>query len=296
MITADELIKLFRLNNPKVVKDNLMASCPFASDNHASGKDTHRSFGINLDSLQWNCFSCNERGESVRSLAYKMKIMIPAGMMMDTLIDLDSIVKNKAKGIKGDYDSSLIKLACANTDMAAEILGKRGIAKSTIVNNHVGYNATTKSLVFPCVDMDGKLNGWIERNDIWDNRYGFRPYQVAREYLLFGMTRKVKTLYLVESTTDMLQLRSWKFWSVSTCGNRIFEQQAKMILNHVDEIVLVPQNDGPAGIWIDDYRKHLLGKLPSYLVTVRQPFKDVCTEGYDIEMFRDDEDKKVMLF
>ena len=287
----EELAWVFKLKNWRVRQDNLMSSCPFASEMHDDGTDENASFGINLYSGQWNCYACGQRGSNIRTLAYKLKVMLPDDMMMASLT-LIIPPEKLAEPVRTEYPMDLIL-----TDLVKEAydeLKPRGISMAALRRFKVGWK--DGSIQFPCILPDGKMYGWVERNRRWDSRYGFRPAGVRREHMLFGLDRRIKEAYLTESVTDMLKLCSFHDEAVATCGNMIFGEQAKLVIGNCDSIVLVPQRDGPAKRWVKDAEKHFRGKIRVFGVAIQPEFKDVGQEEYTKELWEEARSKKRFLY
>jgi hypothetical protein len=280
----EDIKKIFSFKRAKVVGYNLMASCPFGTH-----EDIHPSFGISLDSGRWNCYSCGERGSNIRTLAYKMRILLPDDIMLQSL----SLVPVERVGKGPEVYSGLVGLS-ENVGGAYSKLKSRGISLAALKRFRVGFREGT--VIFPCVLPRDKLCGWIERNELWDGRYGYKPSGVNRKYLLFGLDRVYDRVYLVESMTDMLRLVSWHYPAVSTCGNRIFEEQAKLLLTHCAEIVLVPQNDRAAKVWIKNAEESFKGKVKVFGIAISNGYKDVCSKGYGRSLWEVDQKKIRFLY
>lgn len=276
MFDPEDLIYVFKLKRAKVRGKNLMASCPLGEHS-----DKHPSFGINLENSKWHCYSCGEKGSNIRTLAYKMRIVLPDSLMMQSLaaspakLQRDKTIKTYP--MDDTFD---------NYSQAYKELKDRGISKSALKRFKVGYDRG--SVKFPCILPNGKLYGWVERNKKWDGRYGVQPEGVHRKVLLFGLDRKIKDLYLTESVTDMLKLVTWHYEAVATCGNMIFEEQMRVIVSNCERVILVPQNDVPAKKWIIDAKKLFKGKIKVFGVSVNKDYKDVCSDGYTKEMWEED--------
>jgi DNA primase len=283
VFNPEELIYVFKLKRAKVRGNNLMASCPMGLHD-----DSHPSFGINLDTGQWNCYSCGERGSNIRTLAFVLKIMLPDTLTMQSL----SLAPRK-KNDSVPYHVYPIDKTFDNHAEAHNALKDRGISKVAIKRFKVGfYNGAIK---FPCILPDKKMYGWIERNPKWDGRYGYKPRDVNRKWLLFGADRYIETMYLLESMTDTLKLITWGFEAVSTCGNMLFKEQARIILEYAEKVVLVPQNDKPAKLWIRDCKNLLKGKIPLFGIVINKEFKDICTEGYEKEDWLEDMENRRLI-
>lgn len=280
----EQLIRVFDLERTKVSGQNLMASCPLGT--HA---DVHPSFGINLVTGKWNCYSCMERGKTIRTLGIKMSILLPHNMMMESLLVIPDREEIR-KVIQYDFE----KEGLSRHDGYINFLKSKCISEPALRRFKVTCKGET--VRFPCILPDGKLYGWIERDEKWQGRYGFQPNGVNRKHLLFGLDRNIRKCYLVESMTDMLKLVTWHYEAVSTCGNMIFEEQAKILVSHCDEIILVPQNDNSAKKWIMDAKKKLKGKIRVSGVAVDTTYKDIGSEKYGKDDWQSDLKAKRFLY
>ena len=296
IFTDVELKTLFKLKNARVVVNNLMASCPFAKQEHEGGSDNNRSFGINLDTGQWQCYSCENKGQTPRTLGTKLGILLPSDFMQkclkvegSRLADPNKKTLHVRRPCKTNFpwqeDFSRWQEAYAE-------LRFRGIKREVVKRFNIGFD-DHGNVLFPCVMPDGSLRGWIARSDALENRYFFMPGGVNRRALLFGLTQHFHRIYLTESVTDMLRLCSWGLDAVATCGNMIFEEQVPDLLKFSDEIVIVPQTDIPARKWVLDAKKVLLPHRKLLGVKIRPQFKDVCDDRYTQKMWDEDSAKLV---
>lgn len=259
----EALIYAFSLKKAKVRGYNLMSSCPLGTH-----KDSHPSFGINLYTGEWNCYSCGERGTNIRTLAYKMSVLLPDDLMMQSLLEAPAKPSVKVFQVFDCMDD-----ITQNPEKAHEELAPRGISLAALKRFKVGYR--DGSICFPCVLPDKNMYGWVERNTAWAGRYGYFPQNVMRSSLLFGMDRIIPRVFLSESMTDTLKLITWHVEAVSTCGNRLFDRQAKLIIENCGEVVLVPQRDDPASLWVESAKQFFAGKIRVSGVVISQiPYTD----------------------
>jgi hypothetical protein len=221
-------------------------------------------------------------------LAFALKVLLPDNIMMESLVLAPEDKPDKLDMIPHKMDDSF-----KDYESAFKELKDRGISKAAIKRFSVGYLKGT--VKFPCILPDKKMYGWIERNKKWDGRYGYQPSGVKRNFLLFGLDRHIKKAYLVESMTDSLKLISWNVEAVSTCGNMIFKEQARILIQNCDAIVLVPQNDNPAKLWINQAKTHFKGKIVLTGIAINKEFKDIGSDGYTKEMWIKDSAKEKLI-
>jgi DNA primase len=285
--TIEEMKEVFGLKRTRMRGDNLMSSCPF-KDNHT---DSYPSFGLNLETGQYNCFSCSERGDNVRTLAYKLNILLPDNIMKKSLRKIKGIKKDK----KIEFLDKDFKFPEGTSSDAVKELSKRGIS-SQVIKDFKVVKTGDGSIIFPCT-WGNKYTGYIQRNSKWDGRYGYFPEGVKRSFLLFGVEQEENNeLFLVESMTDCLKLKTFGVNAVSTCGNMIFSEQAKRLVDIARKIVLVPQRDLPARRWIIDAEDKMKGQIPIYGITIDKEFKDVGQADYKLSHWKEDIKTKKFLF
>ena len=290
----DVLEYVFKLKKARVRGRNVMSSCPFAETQHEDGRDKHQSFGINLDTGYWHCFSCGAKGRTLRSLAHEMRVMLPDDLMKESFLtappNKDALNKYNLRTQVRLTDDFL------RSEEAFEELGKRGISLAVLKEHKVGYD-DKGSILFPCVGVSRRVHGWVARNKSWDGRYGFGPPGIKRCFLLFGLEKPAKKILLVESMTDCLKLMTWGEPAVSTCGNMVFPEQVVMLIEAgVEEVILVPQNDLPARKWILDAKENLRGKVRVSGIPISKEFKDVGSDGYTKKMWQEDKKKIRFLY
>jgi len=285
--TIEEMKEVFKLKRTRMRGDNLMSSCPF-KDNHS---DSYPSFGLNLETGQYNCFACSEKGDNIRTLAYKLNILLPDDLVKKSLRKIKTIRRDK----KIEFLDEDFKFPEGTSSEASKELGKRGISSEAIKEFNV-VKTPDGDIIFPCT-WGKKFTGFIKRNAKWDGRYGYFPEGVKRSFLLFGIEGEDNNeLFLVESMTDCLKLKTFGVNAVSTCGNMIFKEQSTRIISIAKKLVLVPQRDLPARRWIIDAEDKFKGQIPVFGVTIDSRFKDVGQAGYSLDQWLIDYKTKKFLF
>jgi DNA primase len=204
--------------------------------------------------------------------------------MMMKLIRQPDFGKEEKK-MKQFYDMSLIEPHLGNKEEAYAYLKTRGVSMKAIERFKVGYNKETGSLVFPCIDWEGRLTGWIERNEIWDNRYGYKPEGVNRENLIFGMDRNIELAFLVEGVVDAMKLITWGLEAIAVNGNTLFESQVKDIVEHCKTICIIPDNDKAGEILIEKAKSYFKGVVDTFISFLPEGIKDVGDGHLDKDTF-----------
>lgn len=275
--TPQELISALKLRNARLVGENLMVSCPFAKENHLGGVDSRRSFGIHIVTGAFNCLTCGMRGKTIRTLAFALNVLLPDTVMMKSLrieSDLAGLNKNKGVAQKVLYDITINDKFSLEHERAYSLLKYRGISKAAIIRFKVGFNVDTGAITFPSINAKNEFTGWVERNEGWANRYAFRPDRVKRNFMLFGLDRKIEVGYLTEGPVDALKLITWHIEGIATLGSKIFPEQAKLILDNCKSLVLVPDRDSSGEKWRKEARRLFRGKICLFEILVDNKYGD----------------------
>lgn len=293
MLDYDKIIATFDFKKPRLRRNEIRCSCPFAAELHAKGTDNSPSFGINLETGHWQCFVCSDQGTKGRdivSLALKLRVTLPDSVVSPRSGGALAKVKKRADPVP----QHLIPVLSANPEWAWEYLKDRGITIDAIRSAKVGRHKILKTIYFPDIDDRGVLRGWVERNENWSSRYKMGE-NCNRKELLFGLTGKMPTCYLTEGPTDKLKLDSFGFPAVATFGNMVFPEQADRIMTFVEKLVLVRDNDKAGEKWMKDAEKHFRGKLRTWVVQVSD-VKDAGDPTYTQEHWLRDRQKHLFAF
>ena len=272
-----KIAQIFGFEQYRVNGDNLMTECPF-SFKHEKMSDHHFSFGVNLQTGEWNCFSCFSKGQSIRSLSSELEIDLPNEILMESF-DIPLQKKEKTKLTFSNHFPF-------NAKGALEKLAHRGVSMEAILKTEVTYMEDEDKLIFPCKDPHGQMTSWVVRSDRLAGRYGFFPEGASRNFALFGMvSTSMKKVFLCEGPVDALKLISFGLNGVATCGDLIFEEQANAFLDYADSICLVPDIDNSGRNWFKKALKLFKGKLPLSYILVPPQYKDVGHEAVTKEVF-----------
>jgi hypothetical protein len=142
----------------------------------------------------------------------------------------------------------------------------RGFTPATLDEWGIGYDARSERITIPVCNEDGDLVGFRGRawrketrpkylvlGDKGRRRYGFPTYDKAR--VVFGLDRHTssnsQSLVLVEGEIDVMSLDVMGIAAISCCGSSMSTEQARLIREYCDEVVLFFDDDaaGRNGIY-----------------------------------------------
>lgn len=155
-----------------------------------------------------------------------------------------------------DWEVSYQRYQKWQIDDPAEIyLFARGFDAATLTRWNIGYDPLTERFTIPINDADGNLIGVKAR--AWSDdvkpkyiilgdktnrrpRYGFMPYEKSR--VVFGLDRVIasggKRAVLDEGELNVLAFDQIGYPAISTGSAHVSIDQAKLIRDHIDELVV----------------------------------------------------------
>jgi len=237
MITIKNLRKL-GFKNLKQINNNIMMSCPFHEDKNPS-------FGINVDTGSWNCFSCGRKGRDIKSLSKELNMPeLEKYFSYHSYSDLSNYVKNKLGNKKQENltngFSYLIDYYKSN--YTHEYLNSRGITLDIAEKFNIGYDRENNALTFPVYTYDNKFLGFTYRYLEGNFRY---KHEFNKSVTLYGSQFLTKyDIILVEGNIDVLKAYSLGFKNVvGLMGTKINETQINLLKKFGERIIIALDDD-----------------------------------------------------
>lgn len=168
----------------RIKDDFIAAACPF----HKGGQERHASFWVDKNSGSWGCFTCPERGKSLKELLRKMglrksKIEAEIDEAVEEAKHEESInrMRRKKKSraqFKGEY---IIPEALLGVfDYAPVSLIEAGFTKDTLRYHDIGFDKRMNRITFPIRDVFGNLIG-ISGRSVDRQLPKYKVYEGTRE-------------------------------------------------------------------------------------------------------------------
>jgi len=193
-------------------------SCPFAPYQHASGRDTHPSFGIVLKAPHgYHCYACGARGKTIDSLVAelmhnhaKLPNNVDLARAINCLEDDDSLLYEPSEWKEPMYLNEItvkfwpeqyLSLFSKAIDIprAVMYLRSRGLTKATINKLDMRYDHGKDLVCFPVRFHTGELVGMRGRAvEITEGSLRYYDYKYG------GVTNTANT-WLGEHAIDWLQ-------------------------------------------------------------------------------------------
>lgn len=237
MLTQENL-KTMGFKNLKRIGDNIMMSCPFHEDNNPS-------FGINVDTGSWNCFSCGRKGRDIKSLAKELNLPeLEKYFSYNSYSDLSNYVKNKLgnKKPKKYTDELTYLIDYYKSNYKHDYLDSRGIKLEIAEKFNIGYDKENNALTFPVYTVDNKFLGFTYRYLEGNFRY---KHEFNKSVTLYGSQFLEKyDIILVEGNIDVLKAYSLGFKNVvGLMGTKINEMQINLLKKFGNKIIIALDDD-----------------------------------------------------
>jgi len=222
---------------------NIRASCPFAETTHSSGTDSKPSWGILVETGQYSCFACGERG-NLLTLSKKLGLPyfdIKNGIQLsyeeslnrlrDKLTIHDDVEPERIEGLLDNFRIFNFTRFDENAMKAYNWLSVvKGYKDETIRFFGIGYNMNSGNPVFPWTDDDNYIIGWQERNlghPSFGPKYWNSPGMNKSDYLYnYYNARRSPEVVVVEAFLSVLALHEVGAAAVSAGGASLSAVQA----------------------------------------------------------------------
>ena len=254
-----DIIRLLQLMRAAHIESSpdghwVRCSCPMAPVTHASGSDSHPSFGIKVNDgglSNYNCFTCG--GGTISGLIHKMTWTLGISQDVHEFFMAREFLPEEAsrERFAVDYIDSIAKVVPQTKpvpvpDMVLEEypllreasgyecnrvkewLDGRGIDYDIACDYQIRISPDERAIIFPVVDTDGLTYLLHARSRVDKKFYYLNPSNTGfpteiwgRKDFWFGINKVdfKKPLLLVESETDLLRLRTLGIPNVlASCG------------------------------------------------------------------------------
>jgi len=264
---------------------NVFISCPF----HEEGAG---SCSVNIKTGGFHCFGCDESGSFAKLIAEIEGIDIGiARLLLNDEVDIEGIVaginndlfedESKSKRRYISEKSFHFKFPALTGDFL-DYIKNRGISDKVCDMFDLRCGVSGKwsgRVVMPLKNIDGRIIGFTGRA-IYRN-----PHLKARTHIaypkaicdmLFGLyeckdlIKKTRSLILVEGPVDSVYLITHNLPAVARLGkNLLSAEQVKLLLEHVDRVVLAYDGDKNGLIALEAEYERLSTVIP--VIPVRLP-------------------------
>lgn len=292
---AEAFLSALGCESVQVSETWVRASCPLAHWNHASGKDSHPSFGLQVGTKTFcHCFACGYKGsptDLVLEIRHKTQLTgVPVGVDLGAALQLAQQESAIGFTLQKDWAwkkvlphaqiwpenwiTSFFPVTLFSEPMA--YLQQRNVTTAQALEFGLRYDQVRKGILFPLRNRQGSLigaRGRMLQGDLKYFDYKYKNLSNAK-YALWNLERASysKPLVLVEGTFDALSVARVYLNVVACLGVSIPKEKLSLLKNFLEIWVFFDQDQ--AGL--EGYRrvKQALKGIPVRRVTYQGPAKD----------------------
>lgn len=267
----------------------ISASCPFAAQLHDNASDRHPSWGINVATGKWHCFTCREGGE-LPDLIEKLElpgILAANGLMVTPDFNTQVLQFQKKLSREDTSHTSPVDFwplpnefklfeKGIHISLSRMYLLSVGIKRKSITQFGVGYDSKTHDIIYPIPDTEGYQVAWQRR------RRGRDPSNLPRFQFPSGFT-KGNYLYnlhrfsdnddviIVEGIKAVIKLWQWGIRCVS-CLSDNFSREHAALLARMRSVTFLFDGDGAGQRGMHGYFNKRGTYVPGALALMRETY------------------------
>lgn len=157
---------------------------------------------------------------------------------------------------------------------ASDYYISRGITKDSVIKFRLGYSENQDMVTIPIKNPEGTFYVGFVARSIEGKEFKNTP-GLPKSKILFNLDRvkKFESVFLVESSFDVIRLDQCNIPAVATLGSTISNNQCELLKRYFNNVILIADND-QAG---QSMQEKLLNKLGNRATIISIPprFKDV---------------------
>ena len=229
----------------KRARDNYAFSCPFC--NHRKPKLEIKMVANEKGENPWECWVCNTRGRTVKSLLRQMRVGRD---------DANSVLQYVKKGESLDYELQIIELpkefqplySASTTSIIANkvrnYLYRRGLTDNDFLKYNIGYCLTgdyANRIIIPSYDENNQLNFFVART-FENDFFKYKNPSASKDLVAFeNMVNWDQPIILVEGVFDAMAV---KRNAVPILGKTLSKSlMKKLVSNKVQDIYIALDKD-----------------------------------------------------
>jgi DNA primase len=269
-LVKNDILKNHRIQSEKW----LMCCCPF----HQEKKP---SFGINMETGQYNCFSCGEGGFDFDSFFKKISKAYNINfenkkVSKSTLLNMqiqNINLKKKENVLNNKYISEDILLRFK--DECGDWILNRINNKNVLKTFEVGYSKIKNQYIIPIRDLNKKLLGYAIRQ-FKEPKYLYNK-GLKKRTILFGLDKcKGQTGIITEGPLDVIKSFDNDCKNcVGLLGAKMTNEQESTILKYYNKIYIATDNDEAGMRCSEDICQRLKDKIKVYKFIWKTNKKDL---------------------
>jgi DNA primase len=258
------------------VDSDFIIYCPFHNNYRTPAAEISKTTGT------FFCFSCQESKSIVEFVMFvsnktyfeSVRLIDSYSSELDISIAVDNLLNEVPEYV--EFDSNLINQLHSNIsqERSTSYLETRKINLNSISNFNLGYSIKQDMITIPIKNPDGSFYVGFVARSIEGKSFMNTP-GLPKSKVLFNLhnVRRYNTVYVVESSFDVMRLHQNKVPAVATLGANVSNYQIDLLKKYFNNVVVIGDNDD-AG---KNMQEKVLDKIGNRatLVSIPSRFKDI---------------------
>jgi DNA primase len=267
----------------------MTANCPFHSESNPS-------FGININTGQYNCFACGAGGNSFISFFKKIKRHYGIEFKNDAESLAHSInhhIQNIQIPKKNTNEERKFIMSQKMLDMFVDPSGeyiKERIKNEDIINLfEIKFSKRLNKYFIPIRDKENEMVGYVIRQ-FSEPKYLYNK-DFPKKQTLFGINhidKKKNVCIITEGPLDVVKSFDNGYRNaIGILGAKMSEEQEKMILRYFDKAIIATDNDKAGKIAMKHCYERLNKKIKVKRfswITGRKDLGELSKQEMDLEL------------
>lgn len=258
------------------VDSDFIIYCPFHNNYRTPAAEISKTTGT------FFCFSCQESKSIIEFVMFvsnktyfeSVRLIDSYSSELDISIAVDNLLNEVPEYV--EFDSNLINQLHSNIsqERSMSYLETRKINLNSISNFNLGYSIKQDMITIPIKNPDGSFYVGFVARSIEGKSFMNTP-GLPKSKVLFNLhnVRRYNTVYVVESSFDVMRLDQNKVPAVATLGANVSNYQIDLLKKYFNNVVVIGDNDD-AG---KNMQEKVLDKIGNRatLVSIPSRFKDI---------------------
>jgi DNA primase len=236
----EELLDHIGVEDIRPLGEEIQARCPLHEVRTGQRERHPRHWSINRRTGAHHCFSCEYSGSLIRLIMDVSRLGLWDAHQLVRRFDLDLDVDDQTP--EPILDQEVAEQLEGFGMPPPRAVERRHLTMEAVLRYQVRWSREDLGWVFPINSPEGDLWGWQIKAPTFVRNH---PPGIRKSKTLFGLHVLRSDVYvtLVESPLDAMYLDSLGYPAVASFGATVSDNQMRLIIERVDELILCLDND-----------------------------------------------------
>lgn len=258
------------------VDSDYIIYCPFHGNSRTPAGEVDKKTGL------FFCFSCQyvtdlpDLVTTQSGRTYFQSIRFIKSNELD--VDLGAQIEDtlKQKELYAQYpqeDVSRLHEAAMASERGTSYYTGRSISKESMVKFELGYSDKRDMVTIPVHSPDSVLLGFVGRSVEGKDFKNTPGLPKAKTLFNLNRVKNSKSVYVVESSFDVIRLDQCGFAAVATLGSNVSNFQIDLLKKYFNDIIIIADNDQAGGTMTKKLKEKLSSRIS--VLSLDAQYKDV---------------------